>query len=148
TLPNNSYGYASGTSMATPHVTGAVALVIAEHPAWSMAQVVDAVVDHTTLDTSLAGKVKTSGVLNAAAAVANTDGPHVVSANPDGSINNSGGLSTIRLTFQEEVDPATFTAAQLTLTGPNGTISGVTVTPVSGSNNHQFDLSFSAQTAA
>ena len=54
----------------------------------------------------------------------------------------------MRLTFNEEINPATFTASQVTLTGPGGAISGVTVTAVSGSNDHKFDISFPAQTAA
>ena len=54
----------------------------------------------------------TGGVVNVGAAVANTDGPYVVSATPDGSINSSGGLSTVQLTFNEEINPATFTSAQ------------------------------------
>ena len=68
------YAYDSGTSMAAPFVTGTVALVEAAHPTWSMSQVIDAVLDHTTPDPALAGMVTTGGVLNAAAAVANTDG--------------------------------------------------------------------------
>ena len=58
----------------------------------------------------LAGKVTTGGIVNAAAAVANTDGPYVVSATPDGSINSSSGLSSVQLNFNEEINPATFTA--------------------------------------
>src|SRR5207249_1050310 len=119
---NNSYGYLSGTSMATPYVTGTIALVEAAHPTWTMPQVIDAVLDHTTPDSNLVGKVGTGGVLNAAAAVANTDGAHVVAATPDGSVNNPSGLSSIQLTFNEEINPATFTTAQVTLTGPNGVI--------------------------
>ena len=78
--------------MAAPLVTGTVALVEAAHPTWSMSQVIDAVLDTTTPDPNLAGKVTTGGIVNAAAAVANTDGPYVVSATPDGSINSTLGL--------------------------------------------------------
>ena len=79
--------------MAAPLVTGTVALVEAAHPTWSMSQVIDAVLDTTTPDPALAGKVTTGGIVNAAAAVANTDGPYVVSGNPDGSVNSSLGPS-------------------------------------------------------
>lgn len=32
TLPHNEYGYKSGTSMASPHVTGAAAVILSKHP--------------------------------------------------------------------------------------------------------------------
>lgn len=41
TLPGNSYGSYSGTSMATPHVSGAAALVMAANPDWTAGQVRD-----------------------------------------------------------------------------------------------------------
>jgi subtilisin family serine protease len=37
--PRNAYGYLSGTSMATPIVSGVAALIISQHPTWSAAQV-------------------------------------------------------------------------------------------------------------
>jgi subtilisin family serine protease len=149
---NSSGGFStdSGTSMAAPMVTGTVALVEAAHPSWSMSQVIDAVLDTVTPDPYLSGMVSTDGVVNAGAAVANTDGPCVVSATPDGSINSSVGLSTVQLTFNEEINPATLTSAQVTLTGPGGVIPAneVSVTPVAGSNDHEFAVSFPKQTAA
>jgi hypothetical protein len=148
TTLNGSYGTMSGTSMAAPLVSGTVALVEAAHPTWSMSQVIDAVLDHTTPDAALAGKVTTGGIVNAGAAVANTVGPYVVSGSPDGSVNDSSGFSTVRLTFNEEIDPSTFTGSQVSLIGPGGGIGPLTVTAVSGSNDHKFDVTFPAQTAA
>jgi subtilisin family serine protease len=139
-------GLMSGTSMAAPLVTGTIALVYSAHPTWSMSQVIDAVLDHTTPDSNLNGVVKTGGIVNATAAVANTDGPHGVASTPVGSIGSAGGFNGVQVTFNEEVNPATFTGSQVTLTGPNGAISGLTVSAVSGSNDHQFLVSFPGQT--
>ena len=59
-------GYASynGTSMATPHVTGAVALYAARHPAATAAQIKAAILGSTTATPSLTGKTVTGGRLN------------------------------------------------------------------------------------
>ena len=59
-------GYASynGTSMATPHVTGAVALYASLNPGASAAQIKSAIMGSATPTTSLSGKVVTGGRLN------------------------------------------------------------------------------------
>mgnify|MGYP005752139465 CR=1 FL=1 len=59
-------GYASynGTSMATPHVTGAAALYAARNPGASAAQIKAAILGSTTPTPSLSGKVATGGRLN------------------------------------------------------------------------------------
>jgi subtilisin family serine protease len=59
-------GYASysGTSMATPHVSGAAALYAAYHPGSSAAQVKAAILGSATSTASLAGKTVTGGRLN------------------------------------------------------------------------------------
>jgi subtilisin-like proprotein convertase family protein len=54
--------------MATPHVTGVLALVWSEHPTWTYSQVINQVLSTATKVPSLNGKVAT-GELNAAAAV-------------------------------------------------------------------------------
>jgi subtilisin family serine protease len=61
-----SSGYASysGTSMATPHVTGAVALYASTHPGASAAQIKTAILNSTVGTSSLSGKCVTGGRLN------------------------------------------------------------------------------------
>ncbi|HWG25165.1 S8 family peptidase [Actinospica sp.] len=46
-LANGQYGEVSGTSQATPWVSGEAALLIAAHPTWTSGQIVAAVIDNT-----------------------------------------------------------------------------------------------------
>ncbi|MFA5908566.1 MAG: S8 family peptidase [Vicinamibacterales bacterium] len=68
TLPGKSnsstYGSYSGTSMATPHVTGAVALYAAGHLTATAAQIRTAILTSALPTASLAGKTVTGGRLN------------------------------------------------------------------------------------
>ena len=63
------YSAVSGTSFAAPLVTGVAALVLARNPAASTAQLRAALLDSAERLPSLAGKVATGGMLDAAAAV-------------------------------------------------------------------------------
>ncbi|ALW86998.1 peptidase S8 [Hymenobacter sedentarius] len=54
----------NGTSMATPHVTGAVALYASTHPGSSAATIKNAILSSTTPTPSLTGKCVTGGRLN------------------------------------------------------------------------------------
>ncbi len=147
TLPGNSYGYRSGTSMATPHVAGAVGLILAQHPDWSIAQVIGQILDNVTPLTAVQGLTVSGGLLNAAAAVKDTSGPRVFTAT-SGSLYKPAGISSLRVQFQEAVDPSTFTASTLSsFTGPSGALSATAVNVVAGSNQHQFDITFPTQTA-
>jgi subtilisin family serine protease len=64
-----SFEYLSGTSMATPHVTGVAALVKARNPGFSTSQLRSRLLASTDKKTSLAGKVATGGRINAHKAV-------------------------------------------------------------------------------
>lgn len=64
TLPGGGYGTYSGTSMATPHVTGAVALYAAEHPNASAAEIRAALLSSAAATPSVGGLVATGGRLD------------------------------------------------------------------------------------
>ncbi|MGE0725573.1 MAG: S8 family serine peptidase, partial [Alphaproteobacteria bacterium] len=64
------YGFMNGTSMATPHVTGAAALVWAENPSLTAVEVKQILLDTVDPLAALAGKVATGGRLNLDAALA------------------------------------------------------------------------------
>jgi thermitase len=63
------YEMMNGTSMATPHVAGAAALVAAHHPEFTASQIKAALMDSADLQPGLAGKARVAGRLNAAAAL-------------------------------------------------------------------------------
>ena len=63
-LPYNTYGSYNGTSMATPHVTGAAALYKANNSGATAANIKAAILNSVTKISSLTGKCTTGGRLN------------------------------------------------------------------------------------
>ena len=61
TFPNNAYGCQSGTSMATPYVSGVLALIWAQNPDWDAAKVKQRLYDSVLFDASWAGKANEYG---------------------------------------------------------------------------------------
>ncbi len=94
------YAYLSGTSMATPHVTGVVALVYGQNPSWTYTQVRNKILSTARPVASLAGKCVTGGVLNAQAALNNGPPPNtpptVTISSPS---NGSSVVSGTTVTF-------------------------------------------------
>ncbi len=95
TYITNSYAYSSGTSMASPHVAGVVALVYAQNPGWTYGQVRQRIFDTVRPVSALAGRTVTGGVVNAAAALAGGGGGNspptvAITAPADGTTVNVG----------------------------------------------------------
>ncbi len=150
TWTNGGYVTTSGTSMATPMVTGTLALVRAVHPDWSYAQIINQVTSTVDKVSALASKIASGGRVNAARAVgasaADTTGPRVVAATANAS--GSKPVSAVRVTFSEAVNPSTFTVNDIvSLTGPRGTLRVTGVRAVAGSGDTAFDITFDTQTA-
>lgn len=72
-LPGNSYGSASGTSMATPHVSGAVSLFWSKYPSASYADVKARMLAAVDTIPALLGKTVSGGRLNAFKMLAGPD---------------------------------------------------------------------------
>jgi subtilisin family serine protease/fibronectin type 3 domain-containing protein/methionine-rich copper-binding protein CopC len=147
TTPNNTYSTFSGTSMATPHVAGAIAMVRDLHPDWTYRQVIDQVLGTVDPVPALQGKTASGGRLNLAAAVTpDTAGPQIVATSPAGDLLDP--VSSLRVTFNEAIDVGTFTTDDMvSFSGPAGPISVIGVVAVPGTNNRQFDVTFATQSA-
>jgi len=69
TYKNGQYQYLSGTSMATPYVSGVAGLLKAAYPSMTKNQIRDRILNTVDRLSSLSGKVATGGRLNAATAI-------------------------------------------------------------------------------
>lgn len=85
------YIFASGTSMAAPHVSGAVALIQSQFPTYTVAQVRDAIVNSVDLLSSLTGITVTGGRLNIQRALLSS---FTISAVPASQTVNAGSSTT------------------------------------------------------
>lgn len=131
TLHNGAYGYKSGTSMAAPHVAGAIALLKSLHPALTATEIRELIVSTVNPLPALSGKCVSGGRLNLYnALLASGD----VLATPTGALTFSGPIGgpftpatqTLTLTNHgSTAQPWTLStsAAWLMLSATSGTLS-------------------------
>ena len=72
-------------------------------------------------------------------------GPRIIASSPTGAL--SAPIGDVKVTFNEPMDPSTFTPSDVVLTGPGGSIAVGGVAPIAGSNNTQYDITFPPQSA-
>jgi thermitase len=95
TLPDNTYGAYSGTSMATPHVSGIAALIKSERPELDDAQIKAQILQFAEKKGGLSGKTVTGGRANAVASLTEQAAPPPDTTAPNTGIS-SGPLGTVR----------------------------------------------------
>jgi subtilisin family serine protease len=158
--PGGLYQLLSGTSMATPHVAGACALVKAANPSLTGAQIKAAILANVDPVASLAGKTVTGGRLNVFKAVAAVSGNIVTpsitfteNGNGDGLLNpGEQAVMTTRLTCSGAQTftnlTGTITTADTAVTIESGVASFGTLNPTQSANgNVPFRVRLAAGTA-
>jgi subtilisin family serine protease/subtilisin-like proprotein convertase family protein len=154
TLPGGGYGTKSGTSMAAPMVSGAVAVLWDQNPTWTAAQVLAKLKASVDPLPGLAGQTITGGrldlakMLDASPAASPTSPPAAtgVARVAAGAFSGDAGtVSRVRFTYTGPTTAAAV-ASGLTVTGPGGAIPVLAVAAVPGTNNTQFDATFATQT--
>jgi subtilisin family serine protease len=120
TMPGSSYGYLSGTSMATPHVSGVAALAWSLNPNATPAEIRSAILSNVdpidALNTSGPTPVATGGRLNAFKTL-QALGMAVAGSNPaPGSIIATTPTDFV-VNFSHPYDAATVQATDLTVNG-------------------------------
>ncbi len=124
TIAGGRYASSSGTSMATPHVTGALALLASMHPEYSASQLRSVLLSTTAFTPSLIGKTVTGGRLDIGALM---NAPPAVTALM-GSVGEDGpSFSQNLLMGQSDPNPGT-TLSIVGLAGRVTTSGGRTLT--------------------
>lgn len=100
TVPNSGYATYSGTSMATPHVAGAAAMLVGRHPMWTYGEIRDAILGTARPIAALSGITVTGGTLDLAAAVNYQPGGSPPLA-PSGLAGSALSTTQIKLTWTD-----------------------------------------------
>ena len=132
TLPGNAYGQLSGTSMATPHVSGVAALIRAVSPGIPVSQLKSVILNSVDLKPSMNGITTSGGRLNAFFSIATPDTDPPDAVNDLAAVNP--GSNTMGLTW--------------TAPGDDGSTGTATFYQVRYSTSPIDDMNFGAATRA
>jgi len=156
TLPGNTYGTYSGTSMATPHVAGALSLIWDQNPTFTYTQVIAKLYSSVDKIAGLNGKVATGGRLNIGNALlgsitnpppADLTGAKILTSEALGL--TTGSITGFKVKFNEPIQVASFTASDVKVTSPSGTVLAVSgITAVAGTNNTEFTFTVPTSSTA
>ena len=119
------YLYLNGTSMATPHVTGAAALIASEFPGLHPADLRSAILGGVTTYSTLSGVVATGGTLNIPGSLSLVGPAPIVTIN-DALLTLADAAATVTFTFPEAVTG--FTLADISVSTGHGSVSGLSTT--------------------
>lgn len=104
TVRGNGYAYFSGTSMATPHVSGVTTLLYSLHPTWTYTQVKNRILSTTKPMTSMGGITQTGGIIDAYNAIHNTAPVVNLIAPSNGATSVQGSAVTFTATASDDHD--------------------------------------------
>ncbi len=134
------YQYLDGTSMATPHVTGAVAFAAMNFPSETVTQRINRILTHTTPVAALSGKTTSGGMLNL---------EKIVDMDGDGLPDwwETEQLGSLNPTYAADADGDGFSNGEEFLAGTapgnaNSKLAFSAAAPGSGSSSNDFVLSF------
>lgn len=136
------YAWASGTSMASPHVTGLAALVWGQNPGWSNLEVKNRILDTARPLAALSGKTVTGGIINAYDALYSPTTPPDA---PSALVANVLSHSEIELSWTDNASNESSFKIERRLTGEPET-SFVQITSVGADVTNFTDTSLSAET--
>jgi subtilisin family serine protease len=124
-FPNSQLGYMSGTSMATPHVTGAVALYASTHPGASAASIRQAIIGGLTPTASLTGVTTTGGRLNVSKIIK----PATAALSAPTGLLATADVNAVKLSWTPVLGATTYVVKRSTTAGgPYTAIATVTMT--------------------
>lgn len=155
TLPGNKYGSYSGTSMATPHVAGALSVIWDQNPTLTYQQVIQKLYAGVDKISALTGKVATGGRLNLAKALGTTVTPpstdvlgaKVLSSEALGLTN--GTITGFKVKFSESMQAASFTSSDILISSPTGAaLTAGTPVAVANTNNTEFTFSIASSSTS